>query len=250
MDLPVVIISIIISYTCEEIKDIENYKNLSSNWDKAFLLKNSFEHIIFNIEMNDAYNFLDKNIVDLSKNYPLLNNFNFSYAFQLNDVSIKLLTSSYPNMTSCELHSCNKITVDGFKYLCMCTKLKNLSPCGVISDQGLIALKSCESLRFLDLAWCFKLTNVGFLELNPHLTELDLTWCNISCVGLQVFKNNNNLEKLNLTGCRKIVDNDLIILTTMKKLTKLILGFCDKITIAGVDKMKINMNPKIRIIFG
>ena len=87
----------------------------------------------------------------------------------------------------------------------------NLSENRNIDDEGLELLRFLPNLKILNLSSC-GLTNVGIanLKILPHLTELDLSFCNrLTGLTLKYLREMPTLQKLNLQGCVKITNGDM-----------------------------------------
>ena len=89
-----------------------------------------------------------------------------------------------------------------------CLKLVVFKPAKSITDQGLQALSSLESLQSLNLRGCYNITDQG----------------------LQALSSLASLQSLNLQRCRKITDQGLQALSSLANLQNLDLGSCENIT--------------------
>lgn len=144
----------------------------------------------------------------------------------ISDTGLKMLPLS---LTHLSLLSCKFLTPKGFQSLSSFSHLTFLdlsSTC--VTDESLQALSACR-IKFLSLAVCTQITNLGLHHLNPTLEGLNLTGCTpITDKGLEILST-HPLIFLNLTDCHKISDEGIKFLSP-GPLRHLILRYCWRLT--------------------
>ncbi len=119
-----------------------------------------------------------------------------------------------------------------------------------ITDRGLCELSrlSLPRLRLLDLGYCRKISDRGISCL-PALTSvkrLALLGCpGVSGEGLRSLRKMDGLVDLDLRGC-EVTDADIYNLRSMQNLESIELGGCRKVTSAGVRRLQRQM-PNTRV---
>ncbi|KAN0041707.1 hypothetical protein ACTFIV_004253 [Dictyostelium citrinum] len=173
-----------------------------------------------------------------------LNLFNVT---SVNDNTLQLIATSYPNLKRLLIGGCGNITEQGIKSLLKCTLLQELdvSHCKKLTNSAL-KLISFPCLTYLNASWCFDLTSgdncfnkiakqctklttlriaasaineqqlIKVLSEAKKLTSLDISFCPnaIANVDSKLFKYMSAIQNLHIAGCsfkepilRKIIDS-------------------------------------------
>jgi hypothetical protein len=151
---------------------------------------------------------------------------------QINQIKIKNLVLNDKILTSNLSNNCLNIQLN--------TKLLyiNLKNCKLVSDELVIIIsKECINLKEIDLWNCNNITDVSLISISCNCEEL--TCLNIGICKLvtnhgvcSIIKNCMNLNELYLYKCFNITDETINNINQYcnKKLTKLSIGYCNKIT--------------------
>jgi hypothetical protein len=119
-------------------------------------------------------------------------------------------------------------------------KVKAYDGEAALTDQGMRAVSSLASLTFLNLSWCYNVTDEGVravLRSCTALKSLNITACNVTDEGLRAVSSLPALTTLNLAGS-KVTDAGVRALSSLPALTFLDLRYCFKVTAAGVQALR------------
>ena len=149
---------------------------------------------------------------------PFLHHLNLRGCAQLCSSDIMCLALGSTELISLSLEGCSALDSTSLRSLLNRNpNLKSIDVSGltgVTDEVAAEAALSCTNLEFLDLGWCPKLTAVGLLDIATFCTKLNhLRLCeNTVFKGhrardvMLALHNLENLEVLNLSGCRDITD--------------------------------------------
>ncbi|KAL0384787.1 UNVERIFIED_CONTAM: hypothetical protein Sradi_2873000 [Sesamum radiatum] len=171
---------------------------------------------------------------------------------RVSDATLKNISENCKFLTEIWLGKCQGVTDAGIMQLvsgCGNLKVINLTCCGDLSDAAILAISdSCRDLLCLKLECCNLLSerSLDYIGLRCILLEeVDLTDCpGINDIGLNYLSKCSGLVSLKLglctnisdKGCTEIGDDGLAALSCgCKKLQKLILSYCDKVTDRGME---------------
>jgi hypothetical protein len=100
-------------------------------------------------------------------------------------------------------------------------------------------IRSCGNITHLNISENRKVTDYGLEGLIdfPHLTELNLSSCDITDDIFSILRKSSQLRILNLSFCNRISDLGLRALTELRNLTFLDLQGCSRITRAGLARI-------------
>jgi Leucine-rich repeat (LRR) protein len=101
-------------------------------------------------------------------------------------------------------------------------------------------IRSCGNITHLNISENRKVTDDGLEGLVhfPHLTELNLSSCDITDDIFSILRKSSRLRILNLSFCNRISDLGLRALTDLRNLTNLDLQGCPRITRAGLARIE------------
>ncbi|XP_024980317.1 F-box/LRR-repeat protein 3 isoform X2 [Cynara cardunculus var. scolymus] len=158
----------------------------------------------------------------------------------ITDVAISAIASSCRKLLCLKLESCSLLTEKSFSYLgssCHLLEELDLTECHV-NDIGLDNLSKCSELRCLKLGICTDISDTGLSYIASHckIEELDLYRYRVSYITYNGFDLYDAFLKL-LFGCRcsNVGDDGLRFLATgCKKMRKLNLSYCTKVTDKGM----------------
>jgi hypothetical protein len=146
-----------------------------------------------------------------------------------------------------DLCRCNRITGAGLANLGASTSLAGieLAGCEQLTDAAMLHLTTLPELRRLGLRDCERLTDLALAELRnivPRLTALALP-PGVTDAGLRTLalRGLPALQRLELTGCRRITSAGLTNLRGLSRLDQLELGECEQINDRGLESFLANL---------
>lgn len=120
-------------------------------------------------------------------------------------------------LTVLDLSECDQITDAGVCELKMlpCLEKLSLADCGPkVTDVGVSAIASIDSLRSLDLSWLINLSDATLFELSrkcKKLEEINVTGCElITGAGVLAFSNHASMKNLVLASCHGVSMEDVV----------------------------------------
>ena len=151
-----------------------------------------------------------------------------------------------------------------------CRSLKDLclEGCREVTDDGLLQVaEKCKELEYLNLTWCYAISAEGIQTIIRNckdLEELELEQCDFkedgtySNYSLELDKilinfdgSLPNITSLNLGYCNGISDNALCAISKRsKRLSKMSLRGCDRITDKGIEHLVENCKNMIYLDLG
>lgn len=195
-ELPDVLISLIGEYAVDSIGTLFTLLDVDADWRRGIEHPSSVSHL--------RLRFSPGLLVWLGLFTPGIRSLDFSEQATDNQLpELSLLTGP------CELDfsDCYFITGHGLISLPSTVHTLKLSCCRSLSDQGLLAISHCASLKHLQLCGC------------PQVSD----------TGLSALANLHQLEFLDLGGCTKITDDGLA-LTPLRRLKTLKVRHCHHLT--------------------
>eukprot|EP00759_Apiculatamorpha_spiralis_P031572 PhF_6_TR33464/c0_g2_i1/m.48806 len=160
-----------------------------------------------------------------------LTELDFGWYDGLTENGLRLMTSNTRQLTSLRMNSCPDLTPSCVQeMMSKLTMLQTLSmrSMGSLTDKHMINLPLLTHLTDIDCSSCSQLTDASFLRLPLHmktltlsnvphisdnavctfetlscLTTLDLSWSNVSDVGMSAIAKLHKLTNLYLSGCKK-----------------------------------------------
>ena len=111
---------------------------------------------------------------------------------------------------------------------------------GVLTDQGMLAVRNLTSLKTLNISRCIELTDEGMRAVRslPALTSLNLTYCiKVTDEGMRAVRSCASLTSLTLTHCNKVTNVGLRELRGLTALTVLNFICCHNVTDVGLQEL-------------
>ena len=162
---------------------------------------------------------------------------------------------------------------DGILVACHYTLLRSIKISGavMVTDEGAISMiKKCPQLHCLDISHCHKITNktlVALGQYSHHLSHLDVSILNnLTDVGVRALcMGCTELIELQLNGIRKLTDNALQLIPTLRRLEVLSVRNCSEMTskpflvivrqcrslraldVSGLDQIRIDLAQRVAI---
>ncbi|KAI3951818.1 hypothetical protein MKW92_009216 [Papaver armeniacum] len=169
------------------------------------------------------------------------------------DTDLSLMFCWLPRLTFVSLKF-TKITDRGLEALahcCQSLKMVNLSWCFSVTDSGIsFLLQNCRELRSLYIFSCSSITGIGFLGCPKTLTHLDAGRCELNLEGIKAIVSGGGIEWLNLNDSAynflKVHEgyiNTETVMTISKGcpfLKELFLSSCTEVKLEGWEAIGLN----------
>ena len=160
---------------------------------------------------------------------------------KISDESLKVLSSSLPNLELLNLNNCENITSKGLTYLEKFTKLR------LIYVSNYPKLTWSANMESLDSAY-LRFTDKEYLPISflINLKYLDLSGTKVTDENLKMFSSAlYNLEIINLNNCQNISEQGLHYLNKLPKLGLIYMNNCPQVSknlIQQISSLKLNTN--------
>lgn len=163
---------------------------------------------------------------------------NFSDCCFITGTGLSALRSN--TIHTIKLPCCRSLSDQGLMALAHCTSIKHLQLCGCpcVTDKGLVSLSNFAQLEWLDLGGCSKITDIGTRSLAPlrHLQNLKLRHCH-RLMDFSFLSDFDTLKMLDLSWCTSITDESILPLARLSGLRSLNLRGCYQLTDDGLQPL-------------
>jgi predicted Ser/Thr protein kinase len=152
-----------------------------------------------------------------------------------------------------DLRGCSRITGAGLAHLHALPRLRTveLAGCEHLTDAGMMHLGTLPELHRLGLHGCERLTDLALAELRrvlPRLTALALPpGVTDAALRTLALRGLSALERLDLSGCRRITGAGLTNLSNLSHLDQLDLGGCELIDDRGLESFLVTL-PHLEVL--
>jgi F-box/leucine-rich repeat protein 14 len=240
--------------------DLTCCRRLSEKCAGSLLLLSKLRKVV----LNDCIGIGDEALAVFSSYLPRLETLGLSGNKSVKDFAVA--PQLLGNLTSLNLGFV-ELTEAGRNRLVEAKRVQELyiSGCGRITDGLLGGLGTLSNLRILSFSNYYEASNVGFQALGrlPGLEELRIYYANITDSNIAALLNPQSstssagpqasLRRVELSGCRRLTDITLLLLSTLVRLESLDLTCTDGITDAGLAPLaqlrgltKLNLNTSIQ----
>ena len=163
---------------------------------------------------------------------------NFSDCCFITGTGLSALRSA--TVHTLKLPCCRSLSDQGLMALAHCTSIRHLQLCGCprVTDKGVAVLSKFTRLEWLDLGGCSKISDVGTRSLAPlrHLQSLKLRHCH-RLMDLSFLSEFHTLQMLDLSWCTSITDESILPLARLCGLRSLNLRGCYQLTDDGLQPL-------------
>jgi hypothetical protein len=163
---------------------------------------------------------------------------------QITDFALEGLASA-ATLEELDLSFCNQITDQGLSHLSRLPALRSLvlDYCYGVSDEGVEAISRCQNLEAISLRSCEEITDTGvsFLARAVNLKSLILPeFAKLTDRALMELANNSpRIAELRLANLEEVSDSGLVLLGNCRRLRKLTIEHCKKVTKAAVEALRL-----------
>ncbi|KVH93520.1 F-box/LRR-repeat protein 3 isoform X4 [Cynara cardunculus var. scolymus] len=226
------------------LKDLKYLKTIKVNGarvaDSFFQIISANCLFLVEVGLSKCEGVNDVGIMQLVYGRPNLKMLDLTCCDDITDVAISAIASSCRKLLCLKLESCSLLTEKSFSYLgssCHLLEELDLTECHV-NDIGLDNLSKCSELRCLKLGICTDISDTGLSYIASHckIEELDLYRCsNVGDDGLRFLATGcKKMRKLNLSYCTKVTDKGMVYLGLLEELSDLELRSNGNVTDTGL----------------
>uniref|UniRef100_A0A6N2MQF4 F-box/LRR-repeat protein 15-like leucin rich repeat domain-containing protein n=1 Tax=Salix viminalis TaxID=40686 RepID=A0A6N2MQF4_SALVM len=132
------------------------------------------KHIV-DLNLSGCKTISDKALQIIAENHQDLESLNLTRCVKLTDGGLQQILSKCSSLQSLNLYALSSLTDKTYKKISSLPHLKFLDLCGAqnLSDEGLSCIARCKNIVSLNLSWCVRVTDVGFVAIAEGCTSLE-----------------------------------------------------------------------------